>query len=449
MTDYSLENWWQPFTNVRAFRDNPRIFTRADGTFLYKEGGQDVLDITAGLWCCNIGHGRKEVADAVHAQLMEIDFAPPFQFGTPPAFKFAERLMQHTPADINRVFFTNSGSEAVDTAIKIAHLYQHARGKGSKSRFISREHGYHGVNVGGTSMQGLPSNRHGFPVLEQVDFLPGMLDIENNAFSRGLPEHGTQKMVEAFEQIITLRGADSICAVIIEPVSGAGGMVPPPKGYLEKVRELCDEHDILLIFDEVITGFGRTGSAFASTGFGVTPDLITSAKAINGGTVPMGGVFVRDEIQQTIFDHTPTNIPEFFHGNTYAGTPVAAAAGLAALDIYEREGLFTCGSEAKGQYWEDALHSLSDLPQVIDIRNIGILGAVSFDPLDQPAKSLGPKIHQRCLDNGLLCRAIGDHMVMSPPLSISHEEIDLFIERFRKSVTEVLGEVKVAAVASA
>jgi beta-alanine--pyruvate transaminase len=449
MTELNLENWWQPFTNVRAFREKPRIFTRAQGSFLYREDGQDVLDITAGLWCCNLGHGRPEIADAVHRQLMELDYAPPFQFGTPPAFQFAERIAQHTPAGINRIFFTNSGSEAVDTALKIAQLYQHARGKGGKTRFISREQGYHGVNIGGTSMQGLPTNRHGFPVLEQVDFLPGMLDIKRNAFSRGCPEHGTAEMAEAFEHIVGMRGADSICAVIIEPISGAGGMVPPPKGYLKKIRELCDQHDILLIFDEVITGFGRTGSAFAAIEFDVTPDLMTSAKAINGGTVPMGGVFVREEIQQAIFDHAPTTLPEFFHGNTYAGTPVAAAAGLAAMDIYEREGLFTCAGEGKGQHWEDALHSLADLPQVIDIRNYGLLGAVTFDPMDQPAKSLGPKIHQRCLENGLLCRAVGDSMVMSPPLSISEQEIDLFIERFRKSVTEIVGHAQAPAAASA
>ena len=438
MTNLNFENWWQPFTNNRAFADNPRMFSRAEGCFLYTDDDRSVLDITAGLWCCNIGHARKSVADAVHAQLMQIDFAPPFQFGTEPAFQFATRLMKHTPEGMNRIFFTNSGSEAVDTALKIAHLYQQSRGKGSKTRFISREQGYHGVNIGGTSMQGLPNNRHGFPVLEQVDWLPGMLDIKRNAFSRGAPEHGTQEMADAFEAIIALRGADTICAVIIEPISGAGGVVVPPTGYLKRMRELCDKHDILLIFDEVITGFGRTGSAFASVEFDVTPDMMTSAKGINGGTVPMGGVFVRDDIQQSVFDHTPTTVPEFFHGNTYAGAPVAAAAGLAALDIYEDEGLFTCGSGEKGKYWEDALHALKDLPQVVDIRNYGMLGAVSFDSGDLPAKSLGPKIHQRCFENGLMCRPVGDHMVMSPPLSITHDEIDLFIEIFRKSVREVL-----------
>ncbi|MFV0278098.1 MAG: aminotransferase class III-fold pyridoxal phosphate-dependent enzyme, partial [Parahaliea sp.] len=360
--------------------------------------------------------------------------APPFQVGTPPAFQCASRLAQHTPGGLNRVFFTNSGSEAVDTALKIAHLSQFARGKGSKTRFISRELGYHGVNIGGTSVQGLPSNRHGFPLLAEVDFLPGMLDIKRNAFSRGCPPHGTDRMVAAFEQIVALRGADSLCAVIIEPIAGAGGMVPPPRDYLQRLRELCDAHDILLIFDEVITGFGRTGSAFAAIEFGVTPDMMTCAKGMNGGTVPMGGVFIKDSIQQAIFDATPNTIPEFFHGNTYAGTPVAAAAGLAALDIYEGEGLFT---GARNAYWADTLHALRDLPGVIDIRNYGLLGAVSFDPGQLPAKSLGPKIHQSCYDNGLLCRAIGDHMVMSPPLTISEGEIDLFAERFRRSVLAV------------
>lgn len=438
MSDLNLEHWWQPFTNVRAFREQPRIFSRAAGSFLYRDDGQDVLDITAGLWCCNLGHGRREIADALQQQLMELDYAPPFQFGTAPAFRFAERLVKHCPDGIGRVFFTNSGSEAVDSALKIAYSYQHARGKAEKRRFISRQQGYHGVNVGGTSLQGLPNNRQGFPVLSEVDFLPGLLDIERNAFSRGCPKFGTQEMLKSFEEIVAVRGADKICAVIIEPISGAGGMLPPPIDYLKTIRELCDKHDILLIFDEVITGFGRTGSAFAANEFGVTPDMITAAKAINGGTVPMGAVLLKDSIQQVIFDHASTSAPEFFHGNTYAGSPIAAAAGLAALDIYESEQLFTCGSGAKGQYWADTLHAMSDLPQVIDIRNYGLLGALSFDHAELPETTLGPKIHQRCLDNGLLCRAVGDHMVMSPPLSITEQEIDLFAERFRRSVKQVL-----------
>lgn len=439
MTELNLEYWWQPFTNTRAFRKNPRIFTHAEGCFLYTENDKEVLDITAGLWCCNIGHGRKSVAEAVHAQLMQIDYAPPFQFGTPPAYQFAERLMQHTPKDINRVFFTNSGSEAVDAAMKIAHLYQQSRGKISKTRFISRYQGYHGINIGGTSLQGIANNRGGFPLLDTVDFLPELLDIERNAFSHGCPKHGTDRMITAFEHIISQHGAESICAVIIEPVAGAGGMVPPPVNYLKKIRELCDKYDILLIFDEVITGFGRTGSAFAATEFGVTPDIITVAKGINGGTIPMGGVFIKDAIQQSIFDNTPTTAPEFFHGNTFAGCPGAVAAGLAALDIYEQEGLFTCAGGEKGQYWQDALHNLKDLPQVIDIRNYGLMGAVAFNSNELAINTLGPKIHQRCYENGLLCRSIGDTMVMSPPLTISYEEIDLFITRFRQSVMDILG----------
>lgn len=439
MTELNLEYWWQPFTNTRAFHENPRIFTHAEGCFLYTENNQQILDITAGLWCCNIGHGRKSVADAVHAQLMQIDYAPPFQFGTPPAYQFAERLMKHTPKDINRIFFTNSGSEAVDTAMKIAHLYQQSRGKISKTRFISRDQGYHGINIGGTSLQGLTNNRGGFPLLDTVDFLPELLDIERNAFSQGCPKHGTDRMISAFEHIISQHGAENICAVIIEPIAGAGGMVPPPVNYLKTIRELCDKYDILLIFDEVITGFGRTGSAFAAIEFDVTPDIITVAKGINGGTIPMGGVFIKDAIQQSIFDNTPTTVPELFHGNTFSGCPGAAAAGLAALDIYEQEELFTCAGSEKGQYWQEALHNLKDLPHVIDIRNYGLLGAVAFNSNESAIHALGPKIHQRCYENGLLCRSVGDTLVMSPPLTISYEEIDLFITRFRQSVMDILG----------
>ena len=439
MSDINLDHWWQPFTNVRGFRENPRLIERAEGCFLYTPDGREILDITAGLWCANLGHSRKEVADAVHKQLMEMDFAPPFQFGSPVTFRFAEKLVEHAPKGLNRVFFTNSGSESVETAMKIAHRYQVARGKGNKTRFISRERAYHGVNVGSTSLQGIPNNRKGFPTLENIDFLPDMLDIANNAFSRGLPENGTEKL-DVLEKLIAQRGAENICAVIVEPIVGAGGMVPPPKGYLERLRSICDAHDILLIFDEVVTGYGRTGSAFAATEFGVTPDLMTTAKAINGGTIPMGGVFIKEAIQQTIFDTAPTGMPEIFHGNTYAGAPAAAAAGLAAFEIYEREGLLTRASGPIGQYWEDALHSLRDIPHIIDIRNYGLLGAITLTP--NPKKyptGVGVPIHNKCFENGLLCRPVMDNLVMSPPLTISEAEIDLFIERLRQSIADVLG----------
>lgn len=439
MTMENIEYWWQPFTNVRAFRDNPRIFNRAEGSFLYTLDGRDVLDITAGLWCVALGHGRREIADAVAKQMLQLDYALPFQFGNDVTFEFAARLMQYAPEGMNRVFFTNSGSESVDTAVKLAHLYERVRGNAAKTRFISRERAYHGINLGGTSLQGIPNNRRGFPVYEPVDFLPDMLDIERNAFSRGMPKHGTDRMEEAFKRIIHQRGAENICAVFVEPCIGAGGMVIPPQGYLQRLRELCDEHDILLIFDEVVTGFGRTGSCFAAQEFGVVPDIMTTAKAINGGTVPMGGVFMKQAIQDTVLNAAPDGGPEFAHGNTYAGNPVSAAAGLAALDIYEREGLFTRAGDAIGRYWEDALHGLRDESGIIDIRNYGLLGAVTFapDPERFPA-GVGMAVHARCYENGLLCRGVGDNIVMSPPLTISQDEIDLFIQRLTKSIREVL-----------
>ncbi len=439
MSEIGLEHWWQPFTNVRGFRQNPRLIARAEGCFIYTPEGREVLDITAGLWCANLGHSRKEVADAVHKQLLHMDFCPPFQFGSPVTFKFAEKLVEHAPDGLNRVFFTNSGSESVDTAMKIAVAYHRARGKASKSRFIARERGYHGVNVGSTSLQGIANNRKGFPTIEGVDFLPDMLDIANSAFSRGLPAKGAEK-ADVLERIIAFRGAENICAVIVEPIVGAGGMVPPPRDYLRRLRQICDRFDILLIFDEVVTGFGRTGSAFAAIEFGVTPDLMTTAKAINGGTVPMGGVFIKEEIQRAIFDAAPAGVPEIFHGNTYAGNPVAAAAGLAAFEIYEREGLLTRASGPIGKYWEDALHSLRDIPHLIDIRNYGLLGAITFAPdAEKYPLGVGVPVHNKCFENGLLCRAVADNMVMSPPLTISEREVDLFIDRLRQSITEVLG----------
>ena len=439
MTVQNIEYWWQPFTNVRAFRENPRIFTRAEGCFLYTEDGRDILDITAGLWCVSLGHGRREVADAVAKQMMRLDYALPFQFGNDVTFKFAERLIRHAPEGMNRVFFTNSGSESVDTAVKLAYLYERSRGNGTRTRFISRERAYHGINLAGTSLQGIPNNRRGFPVFEQVDFLPDMLDIERNAFTRGMPKHGTDRMEEAFRRIITQRGAENICAVIVEPCVGAGGMVIPPEGYLQSLRELCDQHDILLIFDEVVTGFGRTGSCFAAQEFGVTPDIMTTAKAINGGTVPMGGVFMKQKIQDVILAAAPGGGPEFVHGNTYAGNPVSAAAGLAAMDIYEREGLFTRAAGDIGKYWEDALHGLRGEPGVIDIRNYGLLGAITFAPdAGRFPAGVGAAVHGRSFENGLLCRGVGDNMVMSPPLTVTESEIDLFVERLTKSIREVL-----------
>ncbi|MCC2614668.1 aminotransferase class III-fold pyridoxal phosphate-dependent enzyme [Aestuariibacter halophilus] len=438
MPQHDPSNWWMPFTDHRQFQHKPRIFTAAKGSFLTTDDHRQVLDITAGLWCMNLGHGRQEVADAVSQQLMQLDFAPGFQFANPQAMRYAKRICQHTPDEINKVFYTNDGSSAVDTALKMAYAWHQAKGQGTRQRFVSRMGGYHGINIGGTSMQGLANNRKGFPVLDCVDFLPHLLDIEHNAFTKGLPDHGADK-ADALNDIIAFRGAENIAAVIIEPIIGAGGMVPPPKGYLQKIRQICDEHGIVLIFDEVVTGFGRTGAAFAANEFGVTPDIMTSAKGITGGFVPLGAVFVKDHIYQTIVDNAPDNGPEFFHGTTYAGHPVSCAAANACLDIYEREKLFEQSGSALIQHWQDTLHSLREaLPQLVDIRNYGLLGGITFAQQPRFPGNAGGAVHNTCFDRGLLCRGIGNHMVMSPPLTITTQEIDVFAATFIDAVRKTL-----------
>lgn len=438
MTIQNSEHWWMPFTNHRLFRENPRFFTRADGCFLYTDDNRDILDITACLWCMNLGHRRERVAEAVHKQLLELDYSLAFQFGHPGALQFSERICAYTPDGVDKVFYSNDGSGAVDTALKIATSYWRARGQAGKNRFVSRFDAYHGINIGGTSLQGLPNNRKGFPTLENIDFLPTLLDIDNNAFTRGLPQQGVEK-ADALLEIIRLRGAETIAAVIIEPVVGAGGVIPPPQGYLQRLRDICNQHDILLICDEVVTGFGRVGAAFASNRFEITPDMMTCAKGISGGFIPLGATFCKNEIFTTIIDAAPANTVEFFHGTTYSAHPAAIAAASACLDIYEEENLFTRAKGDIGEYWENTLHSLKDIPQLIDIRNIGLLGAITFAP--QPERfpnGIGPTVHQQCFRNGLLCRGVGNHMVMSPPLIISEQEIDLFVERLRRSINEVL-----------
>jgi len=433
MTD--MKAHWMPFTPNRAFKESPRMFERAEGNYMITSTGAKVLDTTAGLWCMNAGHGRKEVADAVHKQLMELDYAPGFNFGHDKSFEFANRLVALAPEGIDHVFFTNSGSEAVDTAIKMAMNYWNARGMTSKRRFVARDKAYHGINMGGTSLAGLPANRKGYPSLLQVDFLPHTLDVECNAFSKGLPENGIEKADE-LERIIALQGADTIAAVIVEPVVGAGGVVLPPKGYLQRLRDICTKHDILLIFDEVITGFGRTGSAFASIEFGVTPDMMTTAKGITGGMIPMGGVFVSGHMYDTVMNSSAPGV-EFYHGYTYSGHPTACAAGLAVLDIYEREQLLERASGEIGEYWQEALHSLKDLPNCVDIRNYGLLGAIEFAANDDYPAGVAPLLFQPLFDAGMMARPIGNCIAMSPPLTISKDEIDFVVKTIRKVVTEV------------
>ncbi len=437
MKNYSsLDAFWMPFTPNRSFKANPRIVSRTEGVYCYTDKGQQILDATAGLWCVNAGHGRKEIAEAIGKQALELDYTSPFSFGHDIGFEFAERLIKHTPDPLNKVFFANSGSEAVESALKIALAYQSARGKHGKFKLIGREMAYHGVNFGGISVGGLTPNRKGFGPLLQVDHLPHTLDIEKNAFSRGLPEHDLEG-AEALEELIKFHDASSIAAVIIEPVSGAGGVIMPPKGYLKRLREICTAHDILLIFDEVITGWGRLGSAFAATEFDVVPDMIVSAKGITNGIVPLGAVFVADAIHDTIMDAAPEGGVEFYHGYTYSANPVACAAGLATLDIYEQEGLLERASGEIGQYWEDALHSLQDLEQVIDVRNYGLIGAVQFAQPDGTATPIGGAMQLKCYELGVMIRAMGNIIAFSPPLTIQPEEIDQLVAAIRAAVAEL------------
>lgn len=418
-----LESFWMPFTANRQFKETPRLFASAEGMYYTTVDGRKVIDASAGLWCTNAGHGRKQIAAAVERQLMTLDFAPSFQMGHPIAFDFAERLAEIAPAGLDRVFFTNSGSESADTALKIALAYQRAIGQPTRTRLIGRERGYHGVNFGGTSVGGMVNNRRVFnPVLlPGVDHISHTYDLARNAFSKDLPEHGAE-LADDIERLVALHGAETIAAVIIEPVPGSTGVLPPPKGYVQRLRQLCDKHGILLIFDEVITGFGRLGTPFAGHYFGVTPDLMTTAKGITNGTVPCGAVFASRKIYDGLMTG-PQNQIELFHGYTYSAHPVACAAGIATLDIYKDEQLLTRGAEIAG-YWRDALHQLKGLPNVIDIRNVGLMGAVELSPRAGAPGARGYEIMVDCFERGLYFRQSGDAIAMSPPLIVERSHID-------------------------
>lgn len=427
----STDALWMPFTANRQFKAEPRVLVAAEGMWYQAEDGRSILDGTAGLWCTNAGHGRAEITRAVSEQVARLDYAPPFQMGHPPAFELAQRLVRHTPDSINHVFFTNSGSESADTALKIALAYQRARGHHQRTRLIGREKGYHGTNFGGLSVGGMGNNRRAFPVqLPGVDHLPHTL-LPEAAFSRGMPETGAH-LADALEDKLALHGPENVAAVIVEPMAGSGGVIIPPKGYLERLREITRKHDILLIFDEVITGFGRVGEAFAANRLGVVPDIITTAKGLTNGVIPMGAVFVADHIHDA-FMQGPEDAIELFHGYTYSGHPVAAAAGLAALDIYEGEGLFQRTLELE-QHWENALHSLRDLPHVKDIRNMGLVGAVELEADEQPGRR-GYRVYRHCFwESDLLVRCSADVIALSPPLIISHDEIDQLVAALRQSI---------------
>ncbi|MDX8435168.1 MULTISPECIES: aspartate aminotransferase family protein [Mesorhizobium] len=429
VTPNDLSAFWMPFTANRQFKQAPRMFVSAKDMHYTTSDGRKVLDGTAGLWCVNAGHCRPKITEAIQHQAAELDYAPAFQMGHPIVFELANRLVDIAPKGMDHVFFTNSGSESVDTALKMAIAYHRARGEGSRTRLIGRERGYHGVNFGGISVGGIVNNRKMFgTLLGGVDHMPHTHLPEKNAFSKGVPEHGAE-LANELERIVALHDASTIAAVIVEPVAGSTGVILPPKGYLQKLREICTKHGILLIFDEVITGFGRLGTPFAADYFGVTPDIMTTAKGVSNGVIPMGAVFVTKEIHDA-FMTGPDHMIEFFHGYTYSGNPIACAAALGTLDTYKEEGLLTRGEEL-APYWEDALHSLKGEPNVIDVRNIGLIGAIELAPIaGQPTKRAFSAF-VKAFEHGLLIRTTGDIIALSPPLIITKGQINELIDHLR------------------
>jgi beta-alanine--pyruvate transaminase len=435
LTRPELEAFWMPFTANRQFKAAPRIMVSAKDMHFTTEDGRQVLDGTAGLWCVNAGHGREAIANAIQKQVMTLDYSPAFQMGHPGVFELADRLVKLAPSGFDHVFFANSGSEAVDSALKIAIAYHRVCGQGTRQRLIGRERGYHGVGFGGISVGGIGGNRKFFgSLLTGVDHLPHTHSLEHNAFSRQQPEWGAH-LADDLERIVALHDASNIAAVIVEPVAGATGVLIPPQGYLQRLRAICDRYGILLIFDEVITGFGRLGASFATEYFGVMPDMIVVAKGITNGTVPMGAVFVRPGIYDA-FMSGAENAIELFHGYTYSGHPVACAASLATLDIYEQEGLFQRAQELSG-YWEEAVHSLKGLPHVIDIRNLGLVAGIELAAIPGKPGDRGFDCFLRCYEKGLLTRTTGDIIALSPPLIIEKHHIDQIIEMLTDTLKEL------------
>lgn len=431
----NLDAFWMPFTANRQFKKAPRMFVAAKDMHYTTSDGRQVLDGTAGLWCVNAGHCRPLITEAIQKQAAELDYAPAFQMGHPKAFELANRIVDIAPEGLDHVLYTNSGSESVETALKVALAYQKAIGQGSRTRLIGRERGYHGVNFGGISVGGIVANRKMFgTLLAGVDHMPHTHDLSRNAFSRGEPKYGAE-LADELERIVTLHDASTIAAVIVEPVAGSTGVLIPPPGYLKRLREICDKHGILLIFDEVITGFGRLGTPFAADYFGVVPDIMITAKGLTNGVIPMGAVLVSGEIHDA-FMSGPEHLIEFFHGYTYSGNPIASAAGLATLETYRQEGLLTRGQELGG-YWENALHSLKGVRHVIDIRNIGLVGAIELEPIaGQPTKRAFAAF-VRAYEKGLLIRTTGDIIALSPPLIVEQSHIDEIVDTIRT----VLGEI--------
>ncbi|RED53341.1 aspartate aminotransferase family protein [Aestuariispira insulae] len=431
----NLEAFWMPFTANRQFKQKPRMLVAAEGMHYTTDDGRQILDGTAGLWCVNAGHKRPKIVEAIQKQAAELDYAPAFQMGHPKAFELASKLAAMAPQGMDHVFFTNSGSESVETALKIALAYHRARGDAGRTRLIGRERGYHGVNFGGISVGGIVANRKSFgTLLTGVDHMRHTHDPDRNAFTRGQPEHGAE-FADDLERICALHDPSTIAAVIVEPMAGSTGVLMPPKGYLERLRAICDKHGILLIFDEVITGFGRLGSPFAADHFGVTPDLITTAKGLTNGVIPMGAVLAKKEIYDA-FMTGPENMIELFHGYTYSGNPIACATALATLETYQEEGLLTRAAELDG-YWADALHSLRDCPNVIDIRNMGLIGAIELSPIEGAPTKRAFQAFLDAYEQGLLIRTTGDTIALSPPLIIEKSHIDFLFDTLRNVLTNL------------
>ena len=430
-----LAAFWMPFTANRAYKAHPRQLASAKDMHYVTDQGDTILDGTAGLWCVNAGHCRAPIVEAIRKTAGALDFAPVFQLGHPLAFELATRLARLMPEGLDRIFFTNSGSESVDTALKIALAYQRARGQGTRTRLIGRERGYHGVGFGGISVGGIVNNRRQYgTLLTGVDHMSHTHNLEHNAFSRGQPKWGAH-LADDLERIVALHGAETIAAVIVEPMAGSTGVLIPPLGYLERLREICDRHGILLVFDEVITAFGRVGGATAAGTLGVTPDLMCMAKGLTNAAVPMGAVAVRRSVHDAIVEGAADGI-ELFHGYTYSGHPLAAAAALATLDLYRDEGLFDRATDL-GRYWEDAVHSLRGKPHVIDVRTIGLVAGIELAPRPDAPNKRGTELFQKCFDAGLLVRATGDTIALSPPLILETGHIDEMVGRIGELIATV------------
>jgi len=435
-SEQDLSAFWMPFTANRQFKETPRLFVSAKGMYYQSDDGRQVLDATAGLWCVNAGHCREEITAAVTRQIGSMDYAPSFQMGHPLAFTAARKVAGLMPAGLDRIFFTNSGSEAVDSALKIALAYHRARGEGQRTRFIGRERGYHGVGFGGISVGGISNNRKAFSgnLMPGVDHLPHTLNIAEAGFSRGQPAWGAH-LADELERLVSLHDASTIAAVIVEPLAGSTGVLVPPVGYLERLRALCSKHGILLIFDEVITGFGRLGAATAAEYFKVTPDLITLAKGINNAAIPMGAVAVKREIHDTVVEATAVGGIELMHGYTYSAHPVAAAAAIAAIDLYRDEGLFERAG-GLAPCFEKAAHGVAGAPHVKDIRNLGLVAGIELEARPGAAGARAYEVFRKCYEKGVMVRYTGDILAFSPPLIVQPEEIERIFSTVRAALDE-------------